>query len=266
MRSDSGTFNFFKIPLFAVIIVSIAAIALGLFFCTRPLNDNPIGREDAMAYSGEFQRYETSKNYKGIHFKDDSYYSVHPHSTTNEFDNKMKSLKQGTKLYILVNPNNDYVVEVRTDTEVLLNFEISQPKILSSEKSYIIVGVIPIICGILLPPIVFFAKKAEKDDEKKKNQKAPTRILRHADPAAKGKVLAEAQIAGGYTINYRRVKTVNELVVNGKVYDEKKGIIEWQHTLYAEIDGHKIEAGLDADSYSFIKFDGKTIVYIKRII
>ena len=262
MSSGSGSFDVFKLPLFMVIILSIAAIALGLFFCSFPLNDNPIGREDALAYSGEFQCYEFSKNYKEIYFKDGSCYSIHPHSNTNEFFEKIKSLKQGTRLYILVNPNNDYVVEIKTDAEELLNFETSQSDILSSENGYIIVGSIAIISGVLLSLMVFFSKKAEKDEKKKR----PTRIIRYVDSDTKAKVLAKVQADAGYSIIYRRVKTVNELVINGKIYDEKKGIIEWPHTLYAEIDGHKIKARLDSDSYSFIKFDGETLAYIKRIV
>ena len=70
----------------------------------------------------------------------------------------------------------------------------------------------------------------------------------------------------GYEICYRRVKRVNELVINGIVYDEIKGVIEFPHTLSAAVDGHTIEAGLSEDSYSYITFDGECLVNKHRLI
>ena len=69
-----------------------------------------------------------------------------------------------------------------------------------------------------------------------------------------------------YKICYRRIKSTNELVINGYVYDEKKGIIEFEHNLSARVDSHKFEAGLNSNSYSYIKFDGKIIAEKQRLI
>ncbi len=62
-----------------------------------------------------------------------------------------------------------------------------------------------------------------------------------------------------YVIKYIRVKTVNKLVVNGKVYDEYKAVVEFKHGLLAVVNGCEIEAGLDSESFSYIKIDGKTV-------
>ena len=70
----------------------------------------------------------------------------------------------------------------------------------------------------------------------------------------------------GYQICYRRVKSVNELVINGRVYDEKRGIIEFAHKLCATVDQHTVEAGYDEESYSYILFDGELIKRKKRWI
>jgi len=81
----------------------------------------------------------------------------------------------------------------------------------------------------------------------------------------KSRILLEARVQG-YQICYRRVKSTNELVINGRVYDEKKGIIEFAHKLCATVDGHEIEAGYDSDSYSYILFDGEMIQRKIRLI
>lgn len=88
---------------------------------------------------------------------------------------------------------------------------------------------------------------------------------RPADPAVKARILLETN-ALGYTITYRRVKSVNELVVNGRVYDEFEAIIEPKHTLSANIDGHLIEAGFDGVMSSFIKIDGEQVAKKTRLV
>lgn len=43
-------------------------------------------------------------------------------------------------------------------------------------------------------------------------------------------------------------------------------LLEFEHSLVAYLDGHKIEAGLDASSYSYIMFDGALLARKARII
>ena len=92
-----------------------------------------------------------------------------------------------------------------------------------------------------------------------------SKILRRADTQAKCRILLEKQMEG-YHICYRRVRSVNELVINGYVYDEKKAIIEFPHKLYAIVDGHRIEAGYDDESYSYILFDCELVARKMRIV
>ena len=82
-------------------------------------------------------------------------------------------------------------------------------------------------------------------------------VLRDADKTVKHRVLLQTHIHN-YDICYRRVKHTNELVINGKVYDELVATIEPPHTLQAHIDGHDISAGYNG-AQSYITFDGKTI-------
>ena len=89
--------------------------------------------------------------------------------------------------------------------------------------------------------------------------------LRNADRDVKAKILLKTRVQD-YDICYRRVKSVNELVINGVVYDEIKGVIEFAHNLSAVVDGHTIEAGLSEDSYSYIMFDGQCLANKQRLI
>jgi len=83
--------------------------------------------------------------------------------------------------------------------------------------------------------------------------------LRRADEEVKHRVLLEAT-HGTYRICYRRVKKVNELVINGWVYDEYEALMDTNHTLEARIDGHVITASFDGTtSRSYIHFDGEEV-------
>ena len=59
---------------------------------------------------------------------------------------------------------------------------------------------------------------------------------------------------------------MNELVINDRVYDEHKALIEFEHVLMATVDGHEIEVGLDADSHSYITFNGRRIADKPRLL
>ncbi len=89
--------------------------------------------------------------------------------------------------------------------------------------------------------------------------------LRKADTEVKSRTFLEAE-ESGYKIVYRRVKKVNELVVNGVVYDEYEAVIEYPHTLSAVVDGHKIEVQYDDKSHMYIIFDGKQIAKKLRLL
>lgn len=135
------------------------------------------------------------------------------------------------------------------------------------QKGFVALGVFLIIGGIYLT-VNFFVSTASKRrelariEEMKKTRKN-TKPLRYAEKNTKCKVLAEAK-KNGYHICYRRVRSVNELVINGRVYDEKKGIFEMAHSLSAYLDGHLIEVGYDIYSYCYVAFDDITLAYKKR--
>lgn len=134
----------------AMLVIAVVAICMGAFFIFSQNDNKPIAREEAVSYSGVFEKYESSKNYCTICFEDGSEYSVYPHTESSEFRQAMMSLDKGTKLYISVNPNNNFVIEIKTDTDELLNFELSQEAIDSYDNGYIAIGCFACAAGIYL--------------------------------------------------------------------------------------------------------------------
>ena len=184
-------------------------------------------------------------------------------------------MEKGTKLFLLVNPNSHCIAEIRTETEELLNFEISQQTTYNYHKGYIWIGAFMCIAPIILTLLLKFERKAEKKETaRQKSKKAKikdgahhvdTPPLRTAEKVKKEKILLSANVKD-FCVMYRRIRSVNELVVNGKVYDELKAVIEFPHNLFANIGGHTIEAGYSDSSNSYIRFDGQTIAEKKRLL
>lgn len=256
----------------ATIITAVLMIIFGIFFAYITTNGKPVSRAEAIAYVGEFEEYEVSRNYRTIYFKDGTTHEVYPHTEKQAFQDRMMSMEKGTKLYLLINPNSFCVAELRTETEELLNFEQTQQEVYNYEKGYLAIGIFVVAGGVFclgygIYSIIHQRKEAILIEKKKKKRKPGVNDpgIRQADEAVKYRVLLEANTQG-YHICYRRVKLVNELVVNGIVYDEYKALLEFPHNLSVSLNGHTIEAGLDAGEDSYILFDGYRIEEKKRLI
>lgn len=103
------------------------------------------------------------------------------------------------------------------------------------------------------------------EDENDETEYENSVYKRRAETEEKFRVLAEAT-HNGHSIVYRRVKRINELVIDGYVYDEMEMLIETPHVLSAIIDGMKIQAGLREPSTSYISINGEEIIKKLRII
>ena len=132
-----------------------------------------------------------------------------------------------------------------------------------------------IIVSLVIGIVTYFKIKKLPDEEKTSYDESITEnddenqngtvMLRAADTDVKARIFLEAQVSS-YHIVYRRVKRTNELVVNGRVYDEYVALAEFAHNLIAVIDGHKIEAGYDNTNHTYILFDGEQIARKIRLI
>lgn len=89
-------------------------------------------------------------------------------------------------------------------------------------------------------------------------------ILRMADTSVKNRVLLEAD-AAGHHICYRRVKRINELVIDGYVYADVEMLMETAHALNAQVDGHVFQAGFDGVAHSYIRVDGVQVARKLRL-
>lgn len=258
------------------VLVVVVGVGVGLFAFILPIrNYVPVAREDAEVYVGYFEKLESLRNFRTVCFQDGAEYELYPHTIPKELLKSFETMEKGTKLFLLVNPNSHCIAEIRTETEELLNFEISQQTTYNYHKGYIWIGAFMCIAPIIIILLLGLEKKAEKKETaRQKSKKAKikdgahhvdTPPLRNADKVKKEKILLSANVKD-FCVMYRRIRSVNELVINGKVYDEMKAVIEFPHNLFANIGDHTIEAGYSDSSNSYIRFDGQTIAEKKRLL
>ena len=110
-------------------------------------------------------------------------------------------------------------------------------------------------------------KHPETEEEAACTEEPPAEStpLRRADPEVKHRVLLETE-HNGNRICYRRVKRINELVVNGYVYDEVSMLMETAHRLKAVVNGCVYEVGYDGGGWSFCLANGEVIERKVRVI
>lgn len=103
------------------------------------------------------------------------------------------------------------------------------------------------------PPVV--DEYGQADGFGGESYKPDSTALRSADMTVKSRTLLELK-AYEHTIVYRRVKKVNELVIDGYVYDQYEARMEMPHVLTATIDGHDIAVGYNG-TMSYATVDGQ---------
>lgn len=89
--------------------------------------------------------------------------------------------------------------------------------------------------------------------------------LRAVQNDVKSRILIDGNYLGHY-ICYRRVKRVNELVIDGYVYDDIEILVETAHALNAVLDGHSIQVGFDGATHCYIRIDGEQVAKKLRLI
>ncbi|MBQ6717944.1 MAG: hypothetical protein IJN22_03505 [Clostridia bacterium] len=89
--------------------------------------------------------------------------------------------------------------------------------------------------------------------------------LRAVQNDIKNRILIDGNYLGHY-ICYRRAGRVNELVIDGYVYDELEILVETAHVLEATVDGHTIQVGFDGVMHSYIRIDGQRVAKKLRLI
>lgn len=95
------------------------------------------------------------------------------------------------------------------------------------------------------------------------NEQADSTPIRISENKGRAVISAEYN---GMNVEVRRSRGLTELIVDGKVYAEQKGIVETEYTLYAKVSGVLFSVTMTVQSVMFLYADGQEIAKKIRLI
>jgi hypothetical protein len=136
--SDSPTY---------IIIISLLAVVMATVFVNMKNDFAVVKRSECHVFTGTFDSYDQDhKCYIELYFTGDEMLEVHHSCGSEALFDKLDALEKGDQVAVLVNPNVDYVVEIKTEEQEILNFEKSQELMLKDATGFMWLG-IAVYCG-----------------------------------------------------------------------------------------------------------------------
>lgn len=153
-----------------ILFTAASIFCAATFFIIRADSTSPIKREDAIPYSGEFLSYEISDGRYFLSFKGGRVAELYSgHSSLSDL---LGSLKEGDRLDLLINPKNNYVIEISSENGVILPLERAEKEIGSGNNAFLWLGIIAytvfaLLLIIMLRGLVDSVKKPRSKKEDK---------------------------------------------------------------------------------------------------
>lgn len=158
----------------AMIVMGILAILMATVFVHMKGDYAPVARGDCTVYAGEFDTYVVdSQEYIELYFADEEMFWVHQACGTQDFLEKLDTVKAGTPMELVVNPQVDYVVEVTADGRELLNFEGAQEAMQREATGFMWIGIVVYAAAVFLIVYGVYTLIREKKARKARSPQIP---------------------------------------------------------------------------------------------
>ncbi len=153
-------------PLF-MIGISVLCVLISIIFITMPNRYKPIAKEETQRYEGIYSSYnQDGQGYVDIIFEDETEHTIHQCCAYVEILDGLKALHKGEKLYVLINPTTDYIVELKTESKELLNFDDSQRLMLFEAKAFMWLGIVLDVGAVCLTAYGIYQLIKERKEDK----------------------------------------------------------------------------------------------------
>ena len=157
------------------LVMALISIFMGTVFSSMLYPNQPITREEATQIIGDFKEAEGYRKLKGgytevsLFFYDEQRQYISSCCVTDELLEALKKIPIGTEFKILVNPNNDYVVELIAEDVILLDFDYAQKALKNNSIGFFAFGIVMYIFAIIfiVQAVLDFKKKMKRAKVKK---------------------------------------------------------------------------------------------------
>ena len=158
------------------LVMALISIFMGTMFSSTLYLNQPIDREDATELTCTYKEFIVRTQRGSIReikllFYDGSAQYIDGSCVKDELEEKLEKTPIGTSFKMLVNPKNDYVVELVADGIVLLDFDYAQKELERDGVGFFYLGFVMYIFAILfiIQAILDFKKKIKRAKLKKAN-------------------------------------------------------------------------------------------------
>lgn len=159
------------------LVMALISIFMGTMFSSTLYFNQPIDREDATQLNCTYKESIVHTQRGSIReikllFHDGSAQYIDGSCSKYELSEKLKIIPSGTKFKMLVNPNNDYIVELIVNDDVLLNFDYAQKQLERDGVGFFVLGLVMYGCAIffIVQAVLDFRKKIRRTKAKKTNK------------------------------------------------------------------------------------------------
>lgn len=157
------------------LVMALISIFMGTVFSSTLLPNRPISKEEATQLTCTYKEFTGHKKLKGgfteikLLSYDGSAQYINSSCVTDEIFKAIEETAPGTKFNMLVNPNNDYIVELVVNDVVILDFATAQKAIEINSVGFFILGIVMYIFAIffIVQAILDFRKKIKRMKFKK---------------------------------------------------------------------------------------------------
>lgn len=139
------------------VICLILFIVAGFGFIGMHISDvDVIDKSETKEITASFENYDYSSSrsryihYIDLEFSDAETVRIDSSIASWELIDAVGSIEKGTELYMLIDESRNYVMELRTDEEVLISFENAQYNMKSDKTGLAVLGIIMISGGTIM--------------------------------------------------------------------------------------------------------------------
>lgn len=158
---------------FAVLSLIMTAVFANTFFTHRPIEKAAAEEKSAVfsCYEAEYgpnlRRTVNTLNHITLFFESGEKEYIGGECVNAELTQALKALENGNRLYMLINPNNGHIVELKANGEEILNFDYAQKKLRQEGIGFLgLSGFLLVLCGYFVYAAITTKERITKADLK----------------------------------------------------------------------------------------------------
>lgn len=133
------------------IFIAVLSLLMTIMFANVFFTNSPIDKSEATEKTAVFDYYEIqyrrrrSLNYLTLFFKDEERQDIRGCCVRRALIEEVEKLKKGTVLHMLINPDNNYIVELKANEKEMLNFDYAQKMLRQEGVGFLYLGIFMLI-------------------------------------------------------------------------------------------------------------------------